>query len=276
MSIRVGPGSGGAAPRRGARVLLVDDDVLSQEVGCGMLEELGLDVRVAGDGAEAVRLAQAGGWDLVLMDMQMPVMDGLEATRIIRALPDCRSLPIIAMSANAFPEDRLRCLAAGMNDQVPKPVDPAQLRAVLAEWLPVAGAGQQLAAALRPEPDPVRRRDQETHVIDVEAGLRFFGGRTDAYHRMLQRFAQLRSGDAGLLRSALADGDLPQAGRIAHSLKSMAATLGATQLHGASAALEALLEQGGAVAVSDGTDALERALAAACRDIARISPVPAA
>lgn len=265
MSVSTAPSATGDGPRRGARVLLVDDDVLSQEVATGMLEELGFCVRVAGDGAEAVRAA-AGGFDLILMDVQMPVMDGMSATRAIRAIPGCERLPIIAMSANTFPEDQRRCLEAGMNAHIPKPVDFGRMCTELARWLP-ADVLPAMAAALPSASTPPQASGTEWE-IDVPAGLAFFSGREDAYRRMLQRFAVLRGGDVGLLRAALAAGDPQQAGRIAHSLKSMAATLGAHGMHAASAELERLIAEGDATAIAAGVHMLDCALRAACAEIA--------
>jgi two-component system sensor histidine kinase/response regulator len=119
---------------RGARVLLVEDNEINQEVALGQLEDADVDVDVAENGEVAVGMVRANAYDLVLMDMQMPVMDGIEATRIIRSDPRFEDLPIIAMTANAMAADRDKCLEAGMNDHIPKPIDPEELFRVLSQW----------------------------------------------------------------------------------------------------------------------------------------------
>jgi CheY-like chemotaxis protein len=123
-------------PRQGARVLLAEDNEVNQEVARAMLAKLGLDVEVAHDGTEAVAKAAAFPYDMILMDLQMPNMDGLQATRFIRESDAGRTVPIIAMTASAFAVDRQNCIEAGMNGHVAKPVTFDRLRATLAEWLP--------------------------------------------------------------------------------------------------------------------------------------------
>ena len=124
----------GKVLRQGASVLLVEDEELNQDIARIMLESFGLVVDVANHGAEALDKTKNRSYDLILMDMQMPVMDGLEATRNIRAMG--MAMPILAMSGNVFRDDREKCVVAGMNDFIPKPVDPVRLKEVLAKWIP--------------------------------------------------------------------------------------------------------------------------------------------
>ncbi len=128
-----------AARYAGARVLLVEDEPVSQEVGKELLEEVGLNVELAGDGGSAVEMARSADYDLILMDMQMPVMNGVDAARAIRALVGRAHTPILAMTANAFAEDRQRCMEAGMNDHIAKPVVPAVLYQTMLKWLSRTG-----------------------------------------------------------------------------------------------------------------------------------------
>jgi hypothetical protein len=121
------------------RVLLAEDDPMNQEVARLILEDMGLSVDCAGDGGAAADMAAQGHYALILMDMQMPRLNGLDATRLIRATPHGKTIPIIAMTANAFADDKARCLEAGMSDFIAKPVDPPLLMQTLLRWLPPAG-----------------------------------------------------------------------------------------------------------------------------------------
>jgi CheY-like chemotaxis protein len=119
----------------GTRILLAEDEPINQEVSRGLLEDAGLVVDLAEDGAQAVTLARQNRYALILMDMQMPNLNGVDATKAIRALPGYAEIPILAMTANAFDEDRQVCLDAGMNDHIGKPVDPDKLFETLLKWL---------------------------------------------------------------------------------------------------------------------------------------------
>jgi CheY-like chemotaxis protein len=123
----------------GLRVLLAEDDPVNQEVAREILEEINWQTDLAGNGQEAVELATRTRYDLILMDMQMPVMGGLEATRQIRAMPACKTVPIVAMTANAFIEDREACLVAGMNDFLTKPVIPEKFFECILNWVSKPG-----------------------------------------------------------------------------------------------------------------------------------------
>ncbi len=125
-------------PLRGARVLLVEDNDLNQQIASELLQSAGFAVDMAAHGQRAVDMLQVEGYDIVLMDMQMPVMDGIAATRMIRAQPRHAGLPIVAMTANAMQADHDRCLSAGMNAVVTKPIEPDDLWAALVHWDPAA------------------------------------------------------------------------------------------------------------------------------------------
>jgi CheY-like chemotaxis protein len=193
---------------RGARVLLVEDNEINQEVALGQLEDAELFIDVAENGAVAVRMVQQNDYDLVLMDMQMPVMDGIEATRAIRSDPRSQNLPIIAMTANAMAADRERCLQAGMNDHVAKPIDPDHLFGALLRWIKRPGGGEKIVARPRRWKDrivtlkSVPSEPPDIAGIDTRSGLKRTGGNRKRYETLLRRFAQQQAGAAKEITAA--------------------------------------------------------------------------
>ncbi|MFO1327213.1 MAG: PAS domain S-box protein [Rubrivivax sp.] len=211
---------------RGKRLLLVEDNDLNQIVAIDLLQDIaGARVTLATTGHEALRRVQEDRFDAVLMDLQMPDLDGFEATRRLRRTPEGERLPVIAMTAHALARDRERCLAAGMDDFVTKPIDPGELFAALARHLGRAA----------PAPPAVP-------AVDHEAGLQRCLGRADLYARVLDRFLLSRADDAAAARRELERGEIAAARLRIHTMISSAATIGADPLADTARQLMATLE----------------------------------
>jgi two-component system, sensor histidine kinase and response regulator len=226
---------------RGARVLLVEDNKINQVVALGHLEDAELSFDLAENGEVAVRRVRDNDYDLVLMDVQMPVMDGLEATRVIRSDPRFRSLPIIAMTASAMAADRDLCLEAGMDDHIAKPIDPNHLFEVLLRWIGRDGDSNKQTA---PKAEPTTPGILSIAEIDTESGLKRTGDKRERYESLLREFAKQEAGAVENIRTAFAAGDAATAQRGAHSLKGAAGTLGATALSEAAAKAETAIKNG--------------------------------
>ncbi|MEI6473583.1 MAG: response regulator, partial [Holophagaceae bacterium] len=228
----------------GARVLLAEDNQINREVALELLHGAGLAADIAADGREALAKVQAHDYDLILMDMQMPEMDGLEATRAIRALPGWESKPILAMSANAFSEDRQACADAGMNDFIAKPVEPDQLYATLAQWLPLRSPGEEVQTVIA---SPVVD-DGELHGLPAVAGLDLMRGLSvvqnrENYLRLLALFVHNHGDDPQRLQQMLDAGDLSGIQTLAHTLKGSAGNLGAMRVSEAADTLQSAVRQ---------------------------------
>jgi PAS domain S-box-containing protein len=226
------------------RLLLVEDNAFNQEVAGDLLRAEGYVVDVAGDGEQALALAAGNTYDLVLMDMQMPVMDGMEATRRLRQLPAYARTPIVAMTANAYREDWHRCRAAGMDDFLAKPVEPERLYATVRWWTARGGGGTpdlRPAVARAPPAPEAEPASPPPPTLDVDLGLRRVAGHRETYQRMLRLYVDTHAGDPPRVRAALAAGRHEEARRQVHTLKGVAAMLGATALQQAAAAAEATI-----------------------------------
>ena len=227
----------------GARILLVEDNEVNREFALEVLSSAGLQVDLACNGAQAVTMVKCHTYDAVIMDWQMPVMDGIEATRTIRSDARYRDLPIIAMTANAMAGDREACLAAGMNDHIAKPIDIDELVMTLARWVRPQRAG---AAPSAPAPAPVAF--PALAGVDTHAMHRRLHGNVQSFWQLAALFAWNQTDTAASLRAMLEARDIDGAVRLLQQLQQMAADLGAGQLAGAAANLEQSLRAPGSLA----------------------------
>ena len=220
-------------------MLVAEDNEINQQVAREILQGAGLTVTVVNNGREAVDAAGKNQYDAILMDIQMPVMDGYTASREIRNLKsEMRNIPIIAMTAHAMAGDEEKSLEAGMNGHVTKPIDPDALFSALAKW--VRPGGRDAPSIPVPETEPFA---DELPGISVESGLDRVGGNRQLFTRLLSQFRAGHEDAAEKIRAALGEDDPETAARLAHTTKGVSGNLGAEGLYYASAALEKAIKE---------------------------------
>jgi len=232
-------------PIQGAHILLVEDNLINQQVASEFLEQAKFIVDIANDGQEALDKLSQDSYDCVLMDIQMPVMDGYTATREIRKQNKYKDLPVLAMTANDMVEDKVQAQEAGMNDHITKPINPQELFSILLKWIE-PGERELLDVVERettPEDDTDTLPDQ-LFGIDIDAGLQRVGGNHKLFRKLLGEFFIDHGDDIGAIRSALEQRDNDTAQRLAHTIKGVAATIGAGELNLKAKDLELAIKQG--------------------------------
>ena len=272
----------GEAQLRGARILLAEDNEINQQIAVELLEGAGATVKVASNGREAVDILSNGPhpppYDMVLMDLQMPEMDGYQATARLRADTRFSNLPIIAMTAHATIEERERCLAAGMNDHISKPIDPATLFETAgryfkplpptpggAEGIPMTGQADKSPSSLSSSSSkPAEKFDDLPRVagLDTKDGLARVAGNRKLYLKLLHQFVEQQGSAVGQINAALSKSDAVLAARLAHTLKGVAGNIGAKSVQKAAGALETLIrDQAGAEEMESAKQKLIKTLA---------------
>jgi signal transduction histidine kinase/DNA-binding response OmpR family regulator len=248
------------APARGAesaalfhaRVLVAEDNFVNQQVALEILQGLGCNVTIVSDGSEAVHAAQESHFDIIFMDCEMPVMDGYAATAEIRQRQKAEdSTPIIAMTAHAMKGDRERCISAGMDDYISKPIDPETIAKVLRQWLPEAA----------PVPPPTAAPESESSdlaVLDMKQAMWITGGKMAMFKRIAEVFLLHMPERVEEIQRALAAGDAEECGRIAHSIQGAAASLGGRRVRKAALDIEAIVKEGNADALAGAVQTLLR------------------
>ncbi|MFC1650880.1 response regulator [Candidatus Latescibacterota bacterium] len=231
---------------RGSKLLLVEDNEINQQVAQEILEDAGFRVTIAVNGLKAVEAVKAAEYDAVLMDIQMPEMDGYEATSEIRQDTRFTDLPIIAMTANAMIADKEDALAAGMNDHVAKPIDPNDLFSTLERWIePKEGAAASVPDQAESTSEDESEDIPEIPGINVEEGLKRVANNKKLYRNILIKFHDNYPGTTAEIRKAHADGDIELAQRLAHTVKGVSGNIAALDLQAKATALDADLKKGG-------------------------------
>ena len=226
---------------QGANILLVEDNEINQQLAQELLEGAGFVVELADDGQEAVDKVNSKPYDVVLMDVQMPVLDGYQATRILRKNPDFNELPILAMTANAMVSDKEAALSCGMNDHITKPIDPNQLFLALLKWVkPGERDLPESMSTLDSQPQELEQvLPAELAGLDISLGLMRVNGNQATYLKLLRKFHQNQADSLEGIKNAIASQDMETAIRMAHTLKGVSGNVGAMELHEVAKELEA-------------------------------------
>jgi len=253
------PASEQGLPPLQGRVMLAEDNPINQQVARELLEQMGLEVTLCNNGREVLECIDSVRPDLILMDIQMPELDGYQTTHRLRENPRWRDLPILAMTANAMADDVRKALQQGMNAHIAKPVDPQQLHRVLSQFLqPKAASGS--AGTPEPGPDAQDAWPESMPGLDIHSGIRQVGGNARLYRKLLMDFLGSHQQAARRLEDALREGDLISAERLTHTLKGVAGNVGADRLAEAAEAIDRQLQDGEAppqAAIDDFRAALE-------------------
>ncbi len=237
---------------KGSSILLVEDNEFNQQIACELLADAGFKVDVAENGKKSIEMLDKRTYDIVLMDMQMPVMDGTTATREIRKDERFRDLPILAMTANVMEADIEKCREAGMWDHIGKPIDPDELFAKLLRWVKPRqieevqeATGAPLVEKAKEEPKPAVQDDlPDIPGLNTADGLKRVLGKKDFYLNMLQMFLTNQGDAPAKIRQSLDEGDNQTAERLAHTAKGVSGNIGATGLQGMAAEVEKAIKEG--------------------------------
>ncbi|MDM8524366.1 response regulator [Desulfococcaceae bacterium HSG8] len=260
----------------GTRVLLVEDNLINQQVALEILKDVGIAAETANNGREAVEALKQKTYDLVLMDVQMPEMDGYEATGTIRKLSsEFRELPIIAMTAHAMRGDREKCMEAGMNDYVTKPIDSEKLFATMAKWIKT-DSPDQLSDVKGKAGDiiPESIRGYQIDGVDIDEGLRRLRGNEKVFIKLLRDFTRDYAGIADEIRNSLINMDTDQAKVLVHTLKGVAGNLSAVELQLAAQDLELVIKENVLVDFDKKIERMENAINKITASVRKIKDVP--
>ncbi len=264
----------------GARILLAEDNEINQQIAVELLQLAGASVTIANNGREAIEiLSRAPGrppFDVVLMDLQMPEMDGYQATMTLRSDARMATLPIVAMTAHATMEERQRCLDAGMNDHIAKPIDPRNLYETVARFYEPADVDPPVLRGAAETPPEIRAAGPDgvpsVDGLDTRDGLARVAGNRKLYLKLLRQFAGQQGPAADEITDALVQGDLGLAERVAHTVKGVAGNIGATRVRAAAGALEQLIrERAGAQDVEAAVRRLAGALEPLVKELRAVS-----